>query len=139
MKFYVVIDTNVIVSAFYTNNIKSSTFKVMNILYSNDLIPLYSDEVLNEYKNVLGRKEFNIEKAKIGKFINHIKSKGIKIDPQIIEIDLPDKDDIVFYQLVMDKNIVNDKFLITGNIKHFPKSPIIVRPEEFLEIYESKR
>lgn len=135
MRFYVIIDTNVIVSAFYANNINSNTFKVIDKLYSGDLIPLYSDEIIEEYKNVLNRKIFNIEKSKIGKFINHIQSKGIRISPDTIEIKLPDKDDIIFYQLVMDKTIINNKFLITGNIKHFPKNPIIVKPDEFMEIY----
>lgn len=139
MKFYVIIDTNVIVSAFYSDNSESSTFKVIDKLYAGDLIPLYSEDIINEYKDVLGRDEFNINRYKIGKFINHVQSKGIKISPDTVEIDLPDKDDVMFYQLVMDKTIVNDKFLITGNIKHFPKSPIIVKPDEFIEIYNKRK
>lgn len=64
MRFYVIIDTNVIVSAFYANNINSNTFKVIDKLYSGDLIPLYSDEIIEEYKNVLNRKIFNYRKYK---------------------------------------------------------------------------
>ena len=39
MKYFAVIDTNVLVSALLTKNIEAATFKVMNYLFSDVLIP----------------------------------------------------------------------------------------------------
>ena len=39
--------------------------------------------------------------------------------------------DIVFYEVALS---VEDSFLITGNIKHFPKKPFVVTPTEMLQI-----
>ena len=39
--------------------------------------------------------------------------------------------DIVFYEVALSKA---GSFLVTGNIKHFPKNPIVVTPSEFLRI-----
>ena len=50
-----------------------------------------------------------------------------------------DDDDIVFYELVMDKTITSNKYLITGNIKHYIKNPIIVTPDEFIKLVENKK
>ena len=44
-----------------------------------------------------------------------------------------DKDDIVFYEVALSKE---DSFLITGNIRHFPKKPFIVTPAEMLTIID---
>jgi hypothetical protein len=44
-----------------------------------------------------------------------------------------DKDDIVFYEVALSKE---DSFLVTGNIKHFPKKPFIVTPAEMLTIID---
>jgi len=45
--------------------------------------------------------------------------------------DFPDPNDIVFYEVALSKE---ESFLVTGNTKHFPKTPIVVTPAEFLEI-----
>lgn len=138
MKYYVVIDTNVILSSFLSNDSKSSTVQVIEKLYDGNLIPLYSEEILNEYKDVLNRTKFKIQNSKIGTFFNFIKKYGIKLNPDKLDIELLDEEDVKFYELVMDKSILNDKYLITGNLKHFPKNPIIVTPAEFIEIYNRK-
>lgn len=105
----------------------------------NDIVPLYSESIFQEYKEVLNRKKFGFTKARIGNFINHIKENGILINPSNINIELPDSNDVMFYELVMDKTINSNKYLITGNIKHYLKDPIIVTPDEFIEIFESNK
>jgi hypothetical protein len=40
-------------------------------------------------------------------------------------------DDIVFYEAAMSKE---DAYLVTGNTKRFPKSPIVVTPAEMMQI-----
>ena len=43
----------------------------------------------------------------------------------------PDPKDVVFYEIAMSKE---DAYLVTGNTKHFPKSPVVVTPAEMVEI-----
>lgn len=45
--------------------------------------------------------------------------------------EFPDLDDIVFYEVALSKE---DAYLVTGNTKQFPKSPIVVTPAEMMEI-----
>ena len=44
---------------------------------------------------------------------------------------LPDPKDIVFYEVALSKE---GSYLVTGNIKHFPKRPFVVFPAEMLQI-----
>ena len=44
-----------------------------------------------------------------------------------------DKDDKVFYEVALSKE---DGYVVTGNTKHFPKSPIVVTPAEMMQIVQ---
>ncbi len=48
---------------------------------------------------------------------------------------LPDEDDLVFYEVVMEKR-ADDAYLITGNIRHFPERSFIVTPAEMMALLE---
>ena len=50
-----------------------------------------------------------------------------------------DKDDTVFYEVVLTKRNELQSYLVTGNIKHFPKHYFIVTPREMLEIIEEDK
>lgn len=139
MKYYVVIDTNVIISGFMEKHEDSNTVKILRMLFDGDIVPIYSDDTIAEYKEVLNRSVFKFKKSNVGKFINVLKDNGLKLYPKHKDVVLVDKDDIVFYELVMDKTINSNKYLITGNIKHYSKDPIIVTPDEFIDIYESNK
>ena len=56
---------------------------------------------------------------------------GIILDSIESDISLPDPKDLVFYEVALSQE---DSFLVTGNIKHFPKKPFIVTPTEMLAI-----
>ena len=43
----------------------------------------------------------------------------------------PDPKDLVFYEVALSKE---DSFLVTGNLKHFPKKPFVVSPAEMIQI-----
>lgn len=45
--------------------------------------------------------------------------------------------DLPFYEVVLEKRD-SDTYLGTGNIKHFPKEPILVTPRELLDILMGK-
>ena len=140
MKCYVVIDTNIIVSAFISVMRKSKVedsvpLKVLSLLLDrkNKIIPVFNDDILNEYKEVMSRPEFRISKSIIGKFLNDIRSIGVSLDAAEIDEELPDSDDVVFYQVVMEGRKTENSFLVTGNKRHFPAKDFIVSTSEFLE------
>jgi len=47
----------------------------------------------------------------------------------------PDPDDAVFYEVALSKE---DAYVVTGNTKHFPKTPIVVTPAQMLEILHTQ-
>lgn len=130
---YAVIDTNVLVSALLTSNINSPTVKVINALLDNNVTPLYNDEIIDEYKDVLNRPKFKFSKRTVNFYIKAIQQQGISTPRTQSDEFFPDPKDIVFYEVAMSKE---DAYLVTGNIKHFPQKPIVVTPAEMLEILQ---
>lgn len=65
--------------------------------------------------------------------LSAVEKYGILVDPSPSGITLPDMKDVPFYEVVLEKRD-NDTYLVTGNIKHFPKEPYIVTPRELLDI-----
>ena len=52
---HAVIDTNVIVSALLTHNVESPTVKLIDAMLRDRITPLYNNDIINEYRDVLGR------------------------------------------------------------------------------------
>jgi putative PIN family toxin of toxin-antitoxin system len=132
---HAVIDTNVLVSAFITKNHDSSTAKVWSAILNGNIIPMYSDEIVEEYKDVLHRKKFDIPEQLIKDALNHIMVNGVRGERVLSDEFFPDSKDVVFYEVAMSKD---DAYLVTGNTKHFPKKPIVVTPAEMLEILKAE-
>lgn len=82
-KIYAVIDTNVIVSALFSISGQSNPAAIIRKVVDGTITPIFNEEILAEYKEVLSRE---------------------------------------------------DSFLVTGNLKHFPKKPFVVSPAEMMEI-----
>ena len=59
MMLYAVIDTNVLVSALLSDKEDTATVLVVKEVIKGNIIPIYSYEIVNEYRNVLNRKKFN--------------------------------------------------------------------------------
>lgn len=135
MKYYVVIDTNVLVSALMSTNEEAATVQLLKRLYKREFIPLYSDHMIQEYWEVLKRKKFDFSEEIIRKAIETIVKFGVSIEPTPTEQQLPDMKDLPFYEVVMEKR-VDDAYLVTGNIKHFPKRTYIVTARQMLDILE---
>ena len=131
MKIFTVIDTNVIVSALISRHTDSATVMVLNSVFSEHIIPVYNEDILNEYATVLRRKKFNFSEDFINETITTIKDKGIHSERINSGETLPDDKDLVFYEVALSKE---DSFLVTGNLKHFPKKPFVVSPAEMIQI-----
>lgn len=130
---YVVIDTNVIVSALITKNPNAATTRVLELALMGEIVPLYDQDVLDEYLEVLTRKKFKLKEDSIQYIIKTITINGINTLRTSFLEDMPDEDDRVFYELSLSEP---DSLLITGNSKHFPRTPRVVSPSEFLRIIE---
>ena len=135
MKYYAVLDTNVLVSALLAR--KSAPAQVLDEAVDGRIVPLYDDEILAEYEDVLRRDKFPFQEQEVQAVINAICRRGICVEAEPIDILLPDPDDVVFYAVVMQKKKEGDAYLVTGNQKHFPREPFIVTPKEMVEIIES--
>ena len=130
-----VIDTNVIVSAYITKNLEAATSKVWEAVMQCKLTPIYNDQILNEYSEVLHRKKFGIPGHLIKCVLDKIITNGIHGERVLSDEFFPDPKDVVFYEVALSKD---DAYLVTGNTKHFPKKPIVVTPAEMLEILQSE-
>lgn len=130
-RIFVVVDTNVVVSGMITKNMDAPTVSVLDYLTEKAITPLYCDEILNEYGDVLCREKFHLPKEKVEKFIEMVKSDGIASNRVPSKEILPDPKDVVFYEVALSKE---DSFLVTGNIRHFPQVDFVVTPAEMVEI-----
>ena len=134
MKYSAVIDTNVLVSALLSPKNDSATVQVIEKVLKREITILYSDEILNEYTDVLNRKKFNFYKATVDYLIDAIKTFGILKNPSDAEIILPDIKDVPFYKIILEDE---ESYLVTGNIKHFPKSSRIITAREMINLIEN--
>ena len=80
---------------------------------------------------MLRRKKFDIPEHLVKWAIDRIMMNGIHGERIPSKEDFPDSKDVVFYEVALSQE---DTFLVTGNKKHFPKTPIVVSPAEMLEI-----
>ncbi len=126
-----VIDTNVIVSALLNHDGESNPSIVLTNVISGNITPLYNEDIISEYKDVLSRDKFPFRQEDIESTIDLFVKKGILIDSTVpIKENYPDLDDVVFYEVAMS---MDGTYLVTGNIKHFPINSIVVTPAEMVE------
>ena len=137
MKYYAVIDTNVIVSSML--KAPSNPAAVVNLIKENVIVPLLNSEIIDEYKNVLLRNEFGFSEEVVEKVINEIIIRFIKLDRKTVFEEFKDKADIVFYEIVMSARCTMDAYLVTGNIKHYPIRNYVVTPRQMLDIIEQEK
>lgn len=130
---YAVIDTNIFVSALITHNSNASTVKILESMYFQRFIPLYNDEIIAEYEDVLHRRKFKLSENQIRVVIDFVKENGIDSSRFPYDGDMPDEDDRVFYEVALSEE---DSFLVTGNLKHFPKTPKVVTAAQMMEILD---
>ena len=132
MRYYAVIDTNVIVSA--TMKPESVPGQVLELVLDGVIVPVLNKTIIQEYHDVLLRPKFDFPEQIVKDILNEIDGHGVHVDAEHIDIDLPDPKDLVFYEVVMEERKEEDAYLVTGNIKHFPEKPFIVTPRQMIDI-----
>ncbi len=136
-KIYAVIDTNVLVSSLISSNGLSNPGIIIKCIFNEIITPLYNSEIIEEYREVLSRPKFKFPPVAIENLISGFTAFGIDTIRSNTPNDeiFPDTDDIVFYEVAMSRE---DSFLITGNLKHFPKKPFVVSPAQMVEILSER-
>lgn len=131
-EIYAVIDTNVLVSALLPSQKVTNTTIILTEVLRGRITPVYNEEILDEYREVLSREKFHIHQIYIDTVINHVINTGLKLGrTKSLEGVFPDPKDVVFYEVTLSKD---DAYLVTGNIKHFPQNPFVVTPAEMVAI-----
>lgn len=130
--FYAVFDTNVLVSALMSKHADSPTVLLLDYVLDGRIVLLYNEDIINEYKDVLHRDKFHFDDEQIDALLDLIKT-GMHLDPTASDEVFADEDDRVFYEVALSKE---EGYVVTGNTRHFPKSPIVVTPAEMMQIIQ---
>lgn len=126
-----VIDTNVLVAVLLSKSEESSVIKLIDAVLDGKIIPLFNNEIVAEYTEVLSRPKFKFDREIRELLVERIVFLGEDADRTAYSESLPDEDDRVFYEVALS---TEDAYLVTGNLKHFPKTPIVVTPAQMLDI-----
>ena len=127
-----VIDTNVLISA----AIKPAGLqRTVLLLAITKPARLYmSTPILEEYSEVLARRELQIRRGLRQQFLQLIKNHSFVVAPtRHLEV-TPDPDDNMFLECA---DAARADYLVTGNQKHFPrfwKKTKIITPREFISL-----
>ena len=136
MKYYAVIDTNVLVSALLKWD--SVPGNVLQFTITGVVTPVLNEDILREYREVLLRKKFHFPESVVDAILDNLAAQAVFINEEKLDVNLPDPKDVVFYAVVMEERKKQDAFLVTGNLKHFPVERFIVTPRQFLDILLGK-
>ena len=131
---YAVFDTNVLISALLSKREDSPTVLLLNHVLDGRIVLVYNEEIVSEYQEVLHRDKFGFSDERIKTVLEVVRT-GLCLGRTPSNEIFPDQDDAVFYEVALSKE---GTFLITGNLRHFPKSPIVVTPAEMISILEAK-
>jgi putative PIN family toxin of toxin-antitoxin system len=124
----VILDTNVLVSSLLTAGPPAI---IVDLVADGIIIPFYSNPILQEYRDVLSREKLSFDPVQITRLINDIVRIGIAVEgKQLIKNRKVDDDDRIFY----DAAVEAEAYLITGNMRHFPKESFILTPAQFLAV-----
>ncbi|HEX3376093.1 MAG TPA: putative toxin-antitoxin system toxin component, PIN family [Candidatus Acidoferrales bacterium] len=125
-----VLDTNIIVSAAIKPEGLQRTVLLLAMMRPARLY--ISEPMLSEYRMVLSRPEFKIQKGLRLQFLQRINAVSRVVSPSRQIRVTPDPDDNIFLECA---DAARADYLVTGNLRHFPKfwkQTKIVSSREFI-------
>ena len=124
----IVIDTNVLVSAMLSPGRKA--YGIIQSVIFGDFQLIYDFRIMDEYVQVLHYGKFDFDEDDIADFLSPIREHGLQIAvPPMKDEAFSDESDRKFFEVAKASGAV----LITGNMKHFPKDPIVMSVTDFYE------
>ena len=129
MSCLVVFDTNIFVSYFWTLNKPNTIKTVVDQIRVKKIVPVYSDEIMIEYREVLGRQKFHFRQDEVLSFLKLIRDKGLCVNPTPTTVHFSDTSDKPFYEAAVAAGC----WLVTGNKRHYPDEHFVVSPREYIE------
>ena len=133
---FAILDTNVVVSYFLSRE-DSPPVLVMNGILEGKIVPVYNGYLINEYRKVLSRGEFGLNRSIVDSMLEIIQSSGFGMESFEPMITLPDKKDVPIFELALLARDMNT-ILITGNTKHFPNVDFVITPKQATDLLNSK-
>jgi uncharacterized protein len=91
----VVLDTNVLVSAFLTPT--GAPAEVLQLALQGELVALYDERIREEYSEFLSRKRFGFDPDDVHAVLDLLCAKGELVTATALEVTLPDPDDVPFH------------------------------------------
>ncbi len=130
----VVLDTNVVVSAFLSPGGKPAA--IVELVLRGDLQPCFNTAILAEYEQVLCRSKFalQISPRSIARFFDVLHDIGLYVIAAPSDSALPDETDRRFYDVAK----ASGAFIVTGNKKHYPDEPFILTPAAFIDMLNAR-
>jgi len=124
----IVLDTNVLVSALWTSTGNAAT--IIRLVLTGKIIPCFDSRIINEYRTVLQRPRLAFSPPDVTELLTEIIGRGVSVTVSPSSIALPDEADRKFY----DVATFCEAYLVTGNMKHYPKESFIMNPADFLRV-----
>ena len=125
MKYYVVIDTNVLVSAVLKSH--SVPGSIVELAFDGPIIPILNEAIEKEYREVLSRPKFHLPEDLIEGIMSTFHKRAIYVDAEHLDVELPDPKDLVFYEVVMEERKEEEPFIVTPR----EMLDIILRDQDF--------
>ena len=128
---FAVLDTNILISAALAHNKYSIPYSVFRGVVERRFVPLVDDNIVREYWEVFSRPKFSFMQETINDIVGNTIKFAINQPVQPSDIELPDSDDVVFYDVArahQDKGA----YLVTGNLRHFPNCEFAISPRDFM-------
>jgi len=130
-----VFDTNVVVSGFLSP--AGPPGRIVEWLRNGEVQAVLDDRIMAEYVEVLARPAFRLPIAEVELVLAAIRTRSFWVEAAAAHMvrGLPDPDDAPFLECAQTADVP----LVTGNIRHFPKSVaqdvIVITPAQFVAAF----
>ncbi len=128
----IVLDTNVLVSGLISPF--GPPARILELVLAGDLILVFDDRILAEYRQVLKRERFGINTDDIADLLRYFEATGEHVTAHLVSVALPDPDDLPFLEVALTAQV---DALVTGNTRHYPpdlcQGIAVLSPAVFLD------
>ena len=127
-----VLDTNIVVSGL--RNPEGSAASILKLAESRAFPCYISEEILNEYEEVLTRASLGFKRDQIAKFLRMLRRTCIMVEPTKEIEATSDPDDDMFLECAPEARA---DYVVTGNLRHFParfRDIRVIQPRQFLSV-----